>query len=143
MIYSKLNKYLSNLAVLNVNLHNLHWNVKGMQFVQIHEFTESLYNDFFEKYDSVAELLKMRDQSPLVKLSDYLQTASIGELGKDTFACDEVLKIVQDYLKEMNALAVEIRTAADEADDFEIVAEFEGHISGYSKNLWFIKSMIA
>jgi DNA-binding ferritin-like protein len=33
-----LNVYLSDLAVLNVKLHNLHWNVVGPQFVQLHEF---------------------------------------------------------------------------------------------------------
>ena len=34
-IYEKMNEYLSNLAVLNVKLHNLHWNVVGLQFVEI------------------------------------------------------------------------------------------------------------
>ena len=46
--YTKLNQYLSNLAVLNLNLHNIHWNVEGLQFVKVHEFTEQLYDDFFE-----------------------------------------------------------------------------------------------
>ncbi|MTI49571.1 Dps family protein [Sporosalibacterium faouarense] len=141
--YTNLNVYLSNLAVLNTKLHNLHWNVKGKHFIQIHEFTESLYNDFFEKYDDVAELLKMRDEKPLVKLSDYLENASIKELDKEEFSSDEVLQILQDDLKIMKDLATEIRNAADEVDDFEVVGEFEDHVSGYSKNLWFIKSMLA
>lgn len=141
--YTKLNEYLSNLAVLNVNLHNIHWNVEGNQFVQIHEFTESVYDDFFEKYDAVAELLKMKGERPLVKLSDYLKMASIDELDKEQFSCKEALEILQDYLNKMKNLAIEIRNEADEDGDFEVVAEFEGHVSGYSKNLWFIKSILA
>lgn len=141
--FTMLNKYLSNLAVLNVNLHNLHWNVEGMQFVHIHEFTESLYDDFFEKYDAVAELLKMKGQKPLVKLTDYLENSTIKELDQDKFSCEETLKIVKDYLMEMKRLATEIRNTADEAGDFETVAEFEDHVAGYSKNLWFINSMLA
>ena len=141
--YTKLNKYLSNLAVLNVNLHNLHWNVEGLQFVEIHEFTESLYDDFFEKYDAVAELLKMKGEKPLVKLTDYLQNATIKELDKDKFSVVESLEIVQDYLNEMRNLATEIRNDADQDGDFEVVAEFEDHVAGYSKNLWFVKSMLA
>ena len=140
--YEKLNVYLSNLSVLNVNLHNIHWNVVGKQFVQIHEFTEGLYDDFFEKYDAVAELLKMKGEKPLVKLSDYLKNATIKELDGDKFSCNESLEIVLDYLNEMNNLATEIRNEADEDGDFEVVAEFEGHVSGYSKNIWFIKSML-
>lgn len=141
--YTKLNEYLSNLAVLNVRLHNLHWNVVGKNFVQIHEFAESLYNDFFEKYDEVAEILKMRDQKPLVKMADYLKNASIQELDKDRFSTDEVLQIVQDDLNRMKSLGMEIRNAADEVGDFEVVAAFESHVAGYSKNLWFIRSMLA
>ena len=139
----KLNEYLSNLAVLNAKLHNLHWNVKGIHFMEIHQFTETLYNDFFEKYDEVAELLKMRGEKPLVKLSDYVQNASIKELDENDFSSDEVIKIIQEDLNTMKNLATDIRNTVDKADDFEVVSMFEGHISGYSKNLWFIKSMLA
>ena len=90
-----------NFSGINVNLHNLHWNVVGVQFVQLHEFTEQLYDEFFEKYDSVAEILKMQGEKPLVKLSDYLKNASIKELDKDVFNTKEVLQIVLDYLNHM------------------------------------------
>lgn len=139
----KMNVYLSNLAVLNVNLHNIHWNVLGKEFVRVHEFTEGLYDDFFEKYDAVAEILKMKDEKPLVKMSDYLQNATIKELEKDSFSCMESLEIVKGYLEEMKSMATEIRNQADEAGDFEVVAEFEDHVAGYSKNIWFIKSMLS
>ncbi|WP_350344004.1 DNA starvation/stationary phase protection protein [Proteinivorax tanatarense] len=141
--HKKLNEYLSNLAVINVKLHNLHWNVVGKQFVQIHEFTESMYDDVFGKFDDVAELIKIQGGKPLAKLSDYLQNASIKELDKDIFTTDEVLDILQDDLRKMKDLATEIRNTADEEGDFETVAEFEEHVAGYSKNLWFIRSMMA
>lgn len=138
-----LNVYLSNLAVLNAKLHNLHWNVIGKQFVQIHEFTESLYDDLFAKYDEVAELLKMKNENPLVKLSEYLSNATVEEVDAKDFSGDEVLQLVENDLKTMKALAVEIRKMADEEGDFETVAVFEEHVAGYSKNLWFIKAMMA
>jgi starvation-inducible DNA-binding protein len=139
----KMNEYLSNLAVLNANLHNLHWNVEGLKFVQLHEFTEKLYSEFFEKYDSVAEILKMQGYKPLVKLSDYLKTASIKELDKDVFTTKEVLQTVLDYLNTMKTMALEIRELADKEDDFVTVNEFEDHITEYNKHIWFVKSMLA
>lgn len=36
----KLNVFLANLAVLNIKVHNLHWNVVGLQFPLIHKMTE-------------------------------------------------------------------------------------------------------
>lgn len=141
--YEKLNEYLSNLAVLNANLHNLHWNVVGNQFVQIHEYTEKLYDDVFEKFDAVAEILKMKGEKPLTKLSEYLENASIKELDGDRFSCREVLEIIEGYLNDMRKLATEIRNEADEEGDFEVVMEFEEHVAGYSKELWFVRSMLA
>lgn len=141
--YKKMNKYLSNLAVLNSKLHNLHWNVVGQQFMQVHQFTESLYDDFFVKYDDVAELMKMKGEMPLVKLNDYLKNASIKEVDADQFSSVEVLEIVEADLKEMKALATEIRNDADAVDDFEIVGEFEEHVASYSKNLWFIRAILS
>ena len=140
--YTKLNVYLSNLAILNVNLHNIHWNVVGTRFTEVHEYTEGLYDDFFEKYDAVAEILKMKGEKPLVKISDYLENASIKELDTDKFTCEESLKLVQEYLNEMKKLATDIRNEADDDGDFEIVAEFEDHVAGYSKELWFIRAKL-
>ena len=141
--YKKMQTYLSNLGVLNTKLHNLHWNVEGKQFMQIHQFTEGLYDDFFQKFDEIAELMKMKGEMPLVKMSDYIEHATIEEVDAKKFDCVEVLNIVEADLKEMKSLATEIRNEADENGDFEVVGEFEEHLAGYSKNLWFIKAILA
>jgi len=72
--------YLSNLAVLNVKLHNIHWNVVGPQFVEVHNFTESVYDELFESFDQVAELLKMKGLMPLSTMAEYLENATIQEV---------------------------------------------------------------
>lgn len=141
--YKKMNTYLANLAVLNTKLHNLHWNVEGKQFTQVHNFTEDLYNDFFEKYDGVAEIMKMKGEFPLVKLDEYQEAATIEELESKKYGVDKVLNVVLADLKEMKKLATEIRNDADDAGDFEVVGAFEDHVSGYSQNIWFLKAILA
>jgi starvation-inducible DNA-binding protein len=141
--FEKLNEYLSNLAVLNVKLHSLHWNVEGIYFLQIHEFTEKLYNDLFTKYDDVAEILKMKDQKPLAKLSDYLKHASIQETDQNKFLANEVLEILHADFTTMRNLSTLIRNEADEVNDFEVVSMLEDHVADYSKTLWFVKTMMA
>lgn len=140
--YKNLNVYLSNLAVLNVNLHNIHWNVVGKQFFRVHEFTEGLYDEFFEQFDAVAELLKMKGQNPLVRMTDYAANATIKELDKEKFSCRESLDLVLEYLTEMRTLATNIRNQADGDGDFEVVAMFEDYVADYSKNIWFMKAML-
>ena len=55
----KSNKYLANIAINYGKLHNLHWNVIGLQFKPVHEYLESLYDNMHEVLDEVSELLKM------------------------------------------------------------------------------------
>lgn len=141
--YKNLQTYLSNLAVLNAKLHNLHWNVEGKQFMQVHEFTEKLYEDAFEKMDEIAEVLKMKEIIPLVKMNDYVKNATIKELPGKSFNCEEALKIVTGDLKEMKDLTTTIREEADSDDDFEVVAIVEEHVAFYSQKLWFLRAMLS
>ncbi len=68
-----LQEYLANLNVLNAKLHNIHWNVVGKQFMEVHNFTEEIYDAVFEDIDEVAELLKMKDETPLSTMAEYLK----------------------------------------------------------------------
>jgi len=137
-----MNKYVANCAVLNVKLHNLHWNVVGQQFMAVHKFTEELYDDFFEKYDDVAEKLKMTGVTPASTIKQYLQLSDIQEVDPKEFSTQEVIKIVIADLELMRKLALEIRETADQDGDFGAVSMFEDHVAGYDKNLWFLSVML-
>ncbi len=139
----KLNTYLANLAVWTAKLHNIHWNVTGQAFVQVHEFTEKLYDETFEQYDAVAEVQKMQGNMPMVKLADFLKTATLKEIDAKDFTITEALKLVEADMKEMAALATEIRNEADKKGDFHVVAMIEDYIASYAKNLWFLRAMLA
>ena len=78
-----MNEYVSDLAVLNVKFHNLHWNVVGRQFVSVHVYLEKMYDDFFEKYDEVAERIKMLGFFAKASLKEYLDNTRIKELSED------------------------------------------------------------
>jgi len=140
--YELLQKYLSNLAVLNIKLHNIHWNVVGSQFLEVHKFTEEIYDKLFADLDEVAELLKMKGVMPLSTMAEYLENSSIEEVKAKDFSVKESLEVVKKDLEAMKELAVSIRNAADEEGDFETVAVFEDYVAFYSKNIWFVNSML-
>ncbi|HEY8362814.1 MAG TPA: DNA starvation/stationary phase protection protein [Tissierellaceae bacterium] len=137
-----LQKYLSNLAVLNIKIHNIHWNVVGSQFKQVHEFTEEIYDKLFEAFDEVAELLKMKNVYPLSTLAEYLEKSDIEEIKAKDFSIKESLEIIKKDLESMKSLATEIRNLADEEGDFETVAKFEDYVADFSKYIWFLDSML-
>lgn len=142
-MYDVVNRYLANLAVLSVKFHNLHWNVEGPQFVQLHTFTEEAYDEFFEAYDDVAEILKMRGHFPLGSMKDYLAHTTVKELDNKAIKGSAVLEILKDEYSELLELAFEIRRDADDQGDVTLVAKMEEHIASFQKKLWFIKAIQA
>lgn len=136
-----MNQYVANLAVLNVKFHNLHWNVVGPQFIPLHQFSESAYEGFFESYDAIAELIKMRGSFPVGSLKDILALSTVKELENKSFSTSEMLAIMKEDFSNLIALATQIRNEADKANDFTVVAVMEDEIAKYEKHIWFITSM--
>ena len=138
----RLNPYLSDLVVLYLKLHDLHWNVKGKMFVEIHKYTEARYDDVAEKFDEVAEKIIMQGEAPVTGMKNYLEMASIKELNKGVYTEDEVLKEVLADTEHLKAEAVVLRKSFDEEDNFSVVAMLEDHVAGYEKEIWFLQSMM-
>ena len=133
--------YLANLAVWNAKLHNLHWNVVGRAFIQVHEYTEGMYDEAAEQYDAVAEAIKMRGGMPEVRLAEFLKIATIKEIEARDFSVSEVLAIVTEDVLTMQTLAKQIREGADKMGDYLLVAQFDAILEGYAKRVWFLTAM--
>ncbi len=138
----KLDLYLANLGVNYVKLHNLHWNVIGRGFKQVHEYLEALYDETTESFDEVAEYQKMVGEYPKASLEEYLKIATIKELESKDYSIEDALKIAVEDQKLMRDLATEIRNEADEKGEFILVALMEGEVEAQNKHIWFIESML-
>jgi starvation-inducible DNA-binding protein len=141
-ISENLNKYLADTSVMYVKVHNLHWNVSGLQFKAVHEFLETIYDGLAENLDEIAELIKMNGDYPLASMAEYLKVSSINELSSQKYGVKESLEILLEDLKTLDSSAKEIRAAADEKDAFDIVSMMEEHCASYQKTIWFIESML-
>ena len=140
---TKLNTYLANLAVLNIKIHNLHWNIVGSQFVSVHEYLESEYDKAGERLDEVAELIRMSGEFPVANLKEYLEISTIkGIESSKEISIKEALEIVLSDIKLQKELDLEIRKEADEADNFPVANVMENHIEDYNKQIWFVESSL-
>ena len=142
-IAMNMNPYLSDLVVSYLKLHDLHWNVKGPMFVQVHQYSEARYEDMASKFDEIAELIIMHGEQPVSSIADYLKLASIKEAGKGVYRDSEVLQIIAEDLQHLKDEASALRAKMAEQDIFDAVAVLEDHIAGYNKELWFLQSMMA
>lgn len=142
-VEKRLNPYLANLAVMFIKLHDIHWNVKGQMFIQVHEHTESLYDEMAEKLDEVAEKIIMKGGKPISKIKGYLEAATIEELEDFDYHVENVLEVLLKDFEQLKQQAIEIRSYFDEEGEFTITMLLEDHISAYEKEIWFLKSMTA
>ena len=138
----KSNKYLANINVNYVKLHNLHWNVLGLQFKPVHEYLEGLYDSMHEVFDEVAELLKMNGEYPLASLKDFLAVSEIKELESKDYSVKESLEIALADIKLLKENALELRKLAAEEDFYPLQVMMEDHLANYNKVVWFIESML-
>ena len=114
-----------------------------MQFVPVHQYTESRYEDMASKFDEIAELVLMHGEKPVSSISEYLSLASIKELGGKSYKDIEVLQILIEDLSHLKSEAESLREKMASEDIFDVVAVLEEHIAGYNKELWFLNSMMA
>ncbi|MDY0125155.1 MAG: DNA starvation/stationary phase protection protein [Anaerolineaceae bacterium] len=138
----KLDLYLANLGVNYVKLHNLHWNVIGRGFKQVHEYLEAMYDETTESFDEVAEYQKMVGEYPKASLEEYLKITTIKELESKDYSIEDALKIAVEDQKLIRDLATEIRNEADDKGEFILVALMEGEVEAQNKHIWFIESML-
>ena len=136
------NKYLANVGVSYIKLHNLHWNVVGLNFKAVHEYLEGIYDSMAEVLDEVAELIKMDGGYPLASLKEYLAVASIEELESRDYKILESLDILLKDLKALREEVLVIRSIADELDNVSFVNMAEDHLANYNKQIWFVESML-
>ena len=137
-----INKYLANLSVEYFKLHNLHWNVIGINFKSTHEYLEVLYDSISKTLDEVAEVLKMKNECPLVSLEEYLKNATIKELKCKELKSDSIFKIVLEDFEELKENCEEIRTLSIEEDEYEITTMIEDNLKEFNKSIWFINSSL-
>lgn len=136
------NNYLANIGVMYIKLHNLHWNVKGTQFKAVHEYLQSIYDFFATTLDEVAEFIKMEDEFPLAKLTDYLEVATITELDNVDYSVKDTLEILLTDILKMKEEASSLRNYSDKVDKFILTNMLEEHITEYTKIIWFVSSML-
>lgn len=138
----KLNNYLANLGVMYIKIHNLHWNIVGLNFKATHEYLEVLYNGFGDALDDIAEAIKMHHGYPHASLKDYLEHATIIELESKQYSVTDALAIVMADIKLLKNQAEDARLLANEGDHYDLVALLEDQLENYNKTLWFLESMI-
>lgn len=137
-----MNKFLANLHVLNVKIHNFHWNVTGSEFFTLHSKFEALYEEAGLTIDTIAERILMIGGKPTASLKIYLEHADLREAEtKDYTGKDAVKELMEDYIILLAEVAA-IGTIADDLKD-DVTASLATDIKAtYEKTIWMLSATL-
>ena len=136
------NQYLANIGVSYIKLHNLHWNITGTQFKAVHEYLESLYDAYADILDTIAEILRMDGELPPASMKEYLEIATIKELLSGEICIKDSLHTLLSDMELLKWEAETLRKLAGEEDHYLLANTLEEHLANYTKNIWFLHSML-
>lgn len=143
-VVKQLNKLQADAHALFIAFHDYHWNVKGLQFAQVHAYTEEAYDEMGELFDDMAERALMIGGKAVTKTKDLIELSKDAPVSvKDSYGVIEVLenaKKAYEYLvKEFKKLQ-EIAEAEGDNTTSNIAQD---HYGEYEKRLWMLASMLS
>lgn len=121
--------------------HGYHWNVKGPEFTQFHDFFATLYEDADSAIDPLAENIRKLGFDAPFTLEDFasLTCVSVNPVSGDPIEMSSNLYQINCHLKECLTKAFDIANACNEQGIANFLAE---RIDQHAKWVWQIGTTI-
>lgn len=121
--------------------HGYHWNVKGPEFTQFHDFFQTLYEDADSAVDPLAENIRKLGYDSPFTLEDFasLTCISVQPVSGDPMEMSENLYEINVHIKECLTKAFDLANGCNEQGIANFLAE---RIDMHAKWIWQIGTTI-
>ena len=137
-----LNEYMCNLKVLNNNLYNLHFNVVGEHFIELHKKIEEYYNEITLMYDKIAERIKMMGGYPTTSLTKIEEISSMKSMNSKDYNQKQVLEILNNDFSFMKDYTKDLIEYFEKKKDYYTINILNDNLNYIYINLWMIKTSL-
>jgi starvation-inducible DNA-binding protein len=119
-----------------------HWNLKGREFIAIHEMLDGFRDEVDEYVDTMAERVTQLGGTALGTLQTTAKASTLPPYPVDIYAIPDHLRALIDrYGKAANDIRAAIDQAA-EAGDADTADIFTEVSRGLDKSLWFLEAHV-
>ena len=138
----QLNKILADEFVLYAKTRNYHWNVEGSNFMELHKFYESQYEQLDDIIDDVAERIRAIEHYAEARLTDYLQLTDLVEQEYTTKQSEQLQNLLNDHETIIKSLRNLIPLFSDTHKDLGTADFVTGLMEQHEKMAWFLRSYL-
>ena len=135
-----LNVRLADSFDLYSQLKQAHWNVKGSDFIQLHELYDAVAESVLEFVDTIAERATALGGLALGTARMAAEATTLDEYPIDAVAGEETVEVVADRLAAFGASAREGIDTATELGDMDTADLFTEVSRAIDKHLWFVEA---
>jgi len=136
-----LSRVLADEYVLYTKTRGYHWNVTGMQFVELHKFFESQYTALEEVIDEVAERARTVGGRALGSLQEMLDQKTLEEdTTKGSDAAHMVRSLLADHEHIIKKLRKDLKACDEKYNDMGTSDYLTGLIEAHEKMAWMLRS---
>ena len=135
-----LNARLADTFDLYSQVKQAHWNVKGSDFIQLHELYDLVAADVIEYVDTIAERATALGGLALGTARMAAKASTLDEYPLDAVDGMDTVAAVADRLAAYGALAREGIDKATELEDMDTADLFTDVSRTIDKHLWFVEA---
>lgn len=138
----ELNKVLADEFVLYVKTRNYHWNTEGSNFMEIHKFYESQFEELDKIIDAVAERIRALGHYAEARLKDYANLTRLEEQAYTNKQKEQLQNLLNDHetiIQNMRKLVTLFSETHHDAGTSDFIT---GLMEDHEKMAWFIRSYL-
>src|SRR4051812_10751622 len=135
-----LNQRLADAVDLKSQTKQAHWNVKGVNFIALHQLFDSIYSEVGEAADMIAERIMQLGGTAYGTVRVTAKNSRLREYRLDAEGWKKHVEALSSAIAAFNAYA---RKGIDDTDDMgdKVTADMLTEITrGLDKQLWFVES---
>lgn len=140
----QLNQLVADISQLTVNIHQIHWYMRGREFFRLHPLMDDYMDQLNEQLDEIAERLIAIGGSPYSTTQEFIDHTGLseepGKFGK--YSLNEYMQRLTDqfkYLRDQYQKGMEI---SDSEKDWPTQDMLNGFKAAVDKNIWTLNAFL-
>jgi starvation-inducible DNA-binding protein len=141
-LVEKLSHLLSDVITMKAIAHGYHWNVKGIEFTQMHELFQEIYEDLDGSVDALGEDIRKLGYEAPYFLTDFVEMTCLGDQPRLSGDASQMLESLLNLNNSVNACVLGAFEVANACNEQGIADFLAGRDDMHKKWSWYLRSSL-